>query len=44
MVDDVSTTGATLHEAAKVLKAGGAAEVVVAILTKRDPVSASFDE
>lgn len=44
LIDDVSTTGATLHETAKVLKAGGAASVVAAVLAKRDPVSASFDE
>jgi predicted amidophosphoribosyltransferase len=37
LVDDVSTSGATLNEAAKVLKAAGARQVVAAVLSKRDP-------
>jgi ComF family protein len=34
LVDDVMTTGSTLHEAAHVLKAAGAARVVVAVLAR----------
>jgi ComF family protein len=34
LVDDVMTTGATVHEAAKALRNGGASRVVVATLTR----------
>lgn len=35
LIDDVMTTGATSNEAAKVLKAAGAAQVVVAVVARR---------
>ncbi len=35
LVDDVMTTGSTLHEAARVLKTAGAARVAVAVLARR---------
>ena len=36
LVDDILTTGATCHEAAKVLKRAGAAAVTVAVLARAD--------
>jgi predicted amidophosphoribosyltransferase len=45
LVDDVMTTGATCHYAAKALKAGGATKVIVAIMARReDPRTASVAE
>jgi ComF family protein len=37
LIDDISTTGATLHEAANVLRAGGATVVWAAVVAKTDP-------
>ena len=34
LVDDVMTTGATLSEAARVLKTAGAAKVIAAVLAR----------
>lgn len=36
LIDDVATTGATLHEAGRVLRAAGAREVVAAVIAKTD--------
>ena len=36
VIDDVSTTGSTLSEAARALKAGGAAEVYGAVFAKTE--------
>jgi predicted amidophosphoribosyltransferase len=44
LLDDVSTTGATLNEAAKVLKKAGTANVYTAVVTKRDPAIAASHE
>ena len=37
LIDDISTTGATLDEGAKVLRAGGAEVVWAAVVAKTDP-------
>lgn len=36
IIDDVSTTGATLREAARVMRAGGASKVFVAVVARTD--------
>jgi len=44
LIDDIATTGATLHEAANTLRAAGAKTIRAAVLARTDPDKLSWDQ